>query len=398
DLNVLRPIDFLLHGAKNGFPSLEEDYEDPEYDPDNREKLIDIWRKNMRNIDKFWKIWSEEYLLSLREKQTIFHRHPRVIAKEIPKVGQIVLVHDENLPRGSWKLGKIIHLHISTDKEVRSAVIQMPNGNHLNRPINLLYPLEIEEPTKSKTNDQSIQLQDTTKRNDEAKCESSKFSYSSTINPIKYAFFILSILALLPISHGSQISRKCSHQTQSILLYSPSCLSSGLLVKKTTEGQVCWETKRCLHGHLHEDGTCGPKCPCPIWASNCYHGELEEKMIQTKISTNLMSPSWICALTPDPKCDSTPQHTTITQIQLFDKRTFFVQNLQLIQKQITRKKCIKTTVPEPCKNSTCSEQNMKFCFNQTEELTYHIHDDEEIPIWAWGIVPLTYYGQKQDHS
>ncbi|VDM44661.1 unnamed protein product [Toxocara canis] len=108
DFNVLRPIDFLLHGAKNGFPSLEEDYEDPEYDPDNREKLIDIWRKNMRNIDKFWKIWSEEYLLSLREKQTIFHRHPRVIAKEIPKVGQIVLVHDENLHRGSWKLGKII--------------------------------------------------------------------------------------------------------------------------------------------------------------------------------------------------------------------------------------------------------------------------------------------------
>ncbi|KHN73232.1 hypothetical protein Tcan_01291, partial [Toxocara canis] len=74
DFKVLRPTDFLLHGAKNGFPSLEEDYEHLEYDPDNREKLIDIWRKNMRNIDKFWKIWSEEYLFRLREKQTIFHR------------------------------------------------------------------------------------------------------------------------------------------------------------------------------------------------------------------------------------------------------------------------------------------------------------------------------------
>ncbi|KHN70739.1 Envelope glycoprotein, partial [Toxocara canis] len=39
-----------------------------------------------------------------------------------------------------------------------------------------------------------------------------------------------------------------------------------------------------------------------------------------------------------------------------------------------------------------------YLYIQTEELTYHIHDDEEIPIWAWGIVPITYYGQKQDHS
>ncbi|VDM48803.1 unnamed protein product [Toxocara canis] len=63
---------------------------------------------------------------------------------QIPKIGQIVPVHDENLPRGAWKLGKIIYLLASTDKEVRSAVVQMPNGHHLNRPINSLYPLEVE--------------------------------------------------------------------------------------------------------------------------------------------------------------------------------------------------------------------------------------------------------------
>lgn len=47
EFKVLRPVDFLLHNAKNGFPSLKEDYEDPEYDPDNRERLIDIWRKKI---------------------------------------------------------------------------------------------------------------------------------------------------------------------------------------------------------------------------------------------------------------------------------------------------------------------------------------------------------------
>ncbi|VDM44662.1 unnamed protein product [Toxocara canis] len=132
----------------------------------------------------------------------------------------------------------------------------MPNGNHLNRPINLLYPLKVEEPSKRETNHQPIQLQDTTKRNDEVKCESSKLSYSSTINPIKYAFFILSILALLRISHGNQISKKCSRQTPSILLYSPSCLSSGLLVKGTIDGQIRFAKDWSAHCRFDSPQSC----------------------------------------------------------------------------------------------------------------------------------------------
>ena len=48
----------------------------------------------------------------------------------------------ENLPRGAWKLGKIIKLIESEDGEIRAATLLLPTRSTVNRPINLLYPLE----------------------------------------------------------------------------------------------------------------------------------------------------------------------------------------------------------------------------------------------------------------
>ena len=56
-------------------------------------------------------------------------------------VGQIVHIK-EDAPRSKWKMGKIIQLIESRDKEVHAASVLLPNGNTIKRPINLLYPLE----------------------------------------------------------------------------------------------------------------------------------------------------------------------------------------------------------------------------------------------------------------
>ncbi|CAC5415550.1 unnamed protein product [Mytilus coruscus] len=43
-----------------------------------------------------------------------------------------------------WKLGKIVELIQSRDKEIRSARIKVASGKILGRPLNLLYPLEVD--------------------------------------------------------------------------------------------------------------------------------------------------------------------------------------------------------------------------------------------------------------
>lgn len=105
-------------------------------------------------MNAFWKLWRDEYLLSLRERHHRQHSNPRIQSEQIPKVGDIVQIKEDLMPRGSWKLGKIKRLNPSHDGEVRSVQVQLANGKDLNRPVNLLFPLECgtdEEATKEDT-------------------------------------------------------------------------------------------------------------------------------------------------------------------------------------------------------------------------------------------------------
>ena len=60
------------------------------------------------------------------------------MSKLYPKMGQIVHLK-ENLPRGAWKLCKMIKLIESEDGEIKAATLFL---NTVKRKINLLYPLE----------------------------------------------------------------------------------------------------------------------------------------------------------------------------------------------------------------------------------------------------------------
>ena len=62
----------------------------------------------------------------------------KAISKLYPKIGQIVHLK-ENLPRGAWKLCKIIKLIEIEDGEIKAATLLL---NTDKRKINLLYPLE----------------------------------------------------------------------------------------------------------------------------------------------------------------------------------------------------------------------------------------------------------------
>ncbi|CAG2200102.1 unnamed protein product [Mytilus edulis] len=144
---ILTPAHFLTLNAKTGFSDHnEEDSTDPEYLPQisSAKKLLLTWKKGQKHLNMFWKTWRDEYLLSLRERTANKLRNGRIQSKIPAKVGDIVLIK-ENLPRGSWKIGRICQLVVSRDGQIRSGKVMLPNKKTLNRALNMLYPIECEE-------------------------------------------------------------------------------------------------------------------------------------------------------------------------------------------------------------------------------------------------------------
>ena len=136
---VLTPVDFLSLNTATGPPHLNTKDNDPEYTDKttSADKLLSSWKKGLSYIDQFWKIWSDEYLLSLRECYQQNHRSPRAKSASQPTVGEVVLLK-ENTPRGTWKLAVITELIPSEDGNIRSARVHTPSGHILHRAIQML--------------------------------------------------------------------------------------------------------------------------------------------------------------------------------------------------------------------------------------------------------------------
>jgi len=62
-------------------------------------------------------------------------------------IGDVVIVHDENQPRGKWRIGKVESLVTGSDGCVRGAVVRVKSKrgrtSTLRRPVQRLYPLEV---------------------------------------------------------------------------------------------------------------------------------------------------------------------------------------------------------------------------------------------------------------
>lgn len=140
---ILRPIDFLIDQlTKSGLPISSEEPVFRKDLGDAGKRLASYWIQKRQRLQKLWEIWYDEYLLSMRESGSAYHRKPRSEAKIQPQVGEIVLVKDQDVPRGSWKLARISRLIESKDGKIRSAEVTLGNDLKLRRSIKHLYPLE----------------------------------------------------------------------------------------------------------------------------------------------------------------------------------------------------------------------------------------------------------------
>jgi len=93
------------------------------------------WRCVQHLADVFWSKWLSEYLPELQKRAKWFKSHKNV------KVGDLVLITNENTPRGVWPMGIVQEVYPGTDGLVRSVKIKT-KVTELVRPIVKIVLLE----------------------------------------------------------------------------------------------------------------------------------------------------------------------------------------------------------------------------------------------------------------
>lgn len=120
----LTPAHFVL--GKPILPQpLSEDVADL---PQNR---LTMWRQKQQMHQQIWRRWREEYLATLQQRTKWYN------IKANMKVGDMVIIREENLPPAHWCMGKVAKTYHADDGLVRSALIKTATGE-LERPINKL--------------------------------------------------------------------------------------------------------------------------------------------------------------------------------------------------------------------------------------------------------------------
>ena len=108
----------------------------PDIPPKKAEvSLSERFRYQQRLQSHFWSRWLREYLPSLTVRQ-------KWTKEEIPlKQSDVVLISEDNIPRGKWKVGKIVDAFPGKDGRIRTVRVHTKKGM-INRPVQKLHLLE----------------------------------------------------------------------------------------------------------------------------------------------------------------------------------------------------------------------------------------------------------------
>lgn len=107
--------------------------------------LSNLYAESKERLNWFWKVWSTDYLRNL---PCIV---PQFEEKGSLKVGSIVLVQEDNIPRLGWVMGRVTELFPGRDGKICCVKLQTPKG-FLIRAVQRLYKLEFLEPMFEETN------------------------------------------------------------------------------------------------------------------------------------------------------------------------------------------------------------------------------------------------------
>ena len=126
DLNVLTPGHFLIGRPLTAIP-----------EPDLTSVKINRlsrWQLTQQIAQHFWRRWSAEYLSTLQQ------RFKWTQKREDLRIGDLVLVREDNQPQMKWKMGRVVQLFPGADSKVRVVTVKTADGE-IKRPVVKLCPL-----------------------------------------------------------------------------------------------------------------------------------------------------------------------------------------------------------------------------------------------------------------
>ena len=95
---------------------------------DTKMNNLSKWQIIQKLTQHFWRRWYNEYLILLQTRSKWTGAKDNII------VGDIVIIHDENLPPTKWKLARVENIIPGRDNLVRVVQLKSENG-YLTRPI-----------------------------------------------------------------------------------------------------------------------------------------------------------------------------------------------------------------------------------------------------------------------
>ena len=90
-----------------------------------------------KKLDRFWKIWSDDYIRNLPPTVVKFQKRGQL------KRGSVVLIHEENLPRLRWPVGVVVKVYPGRDGLVRAVHVKTKTGVYT-RSVQRLHDLELD--------------------------------------------------------------------------------------------------------------------------------------------------------------------------------------------------------------------------------------------------------------
>ncbi|KAK6029370.1 phlebovirus glycoprotein G1, partial [Ostertagia ostertagi] len=299
----------------------------------------------------------------------------------------------------------------------RSAFIKMPSTRIINRPINMLFKLEIQDKENETTQKNST-------RKDRPESHQNLHPMITRSKASNCFNYLLAVALLFITLKSSGASTRCPLEinTPKTIIYATNCTSQGVAIAKYTHNgkdKLCWFPISCPLGAIHfslpfqpNQKICGPSCNCPSWTKSCSFSTSPRKSLSTlsALPLELASylPSHVCSFTPSPMCDKKRRIDKFNQIQLFDDSLLVVPELHInIKDYIDSEDFIcfdakgsqrmakppYTGTSQFCNKHSCQDNAEILCTFGNPSALYTTHDGKStILVKAWGITTRDFYG------
>lgn len=107
------------------------------------ENRLSRWQLIRQKTERFWKLWQNDYVNTLQQRVKW-----RSVQLEI-EIGQLVLLHNANLPPCKWELARVVQTHPGDDGRVRVVTVKTATSE-VKRPIVKIVPLPVESGSTTK--------------------------------------------------------------------------------------------------------------------------------------------------------------------------------------------------------------------------------------------------------